>query len=134
MQDLILIHEADGVLELRFNRPEKKNAITGAMYDALTAALHNAMERPAVRAVLIGELSRFLAIVESHTGHPVLLRISPAIERRYRLSAAMGGTLWATGNLFPPTYFTRPWRLWRASDMRRVEGADRAVGWDVVAR
>ncbi len=52
-QDLILIHEADGVLELRFNRTEKKNAITGAMYDALTAALQGASERPAVRAVLI---------------------------------------------------------------------------------
>ncbi len=52
-QELILIHEADGVLELRFNRPEKKNAITGAMYDALTAALLDAAERPAVRVVLI---------------------------------------------------------------------------------
>ncbi len=52
-QDLILIDEADGVLELRFNRPEKKNAITGAMYDTLTAALRDAGARPAVRAVLI---------------------------------------------------------------------------------
>ena len=50
-QELILIHEADGVLELRFNRPEKKNAITGAMYDALTTALAEACARPAVRAV-----------------------------------------------------------------------------------
>ena len=53
MQQQILVHEADGVLELCFNRPEKKNAITGAMYDALTAALLNAAERPAVRVVLI---------------------------------------------------------------------------------
>jgi enoyl-CoA hydratase/carnithine racemase len=52
-QELILIDEADGVLELRFNRPEKKNAITGAMYDALTAALEDAGARRAVRAVLI---------------------------------------------------------------------------------
>lgn len=50
----ILIHEADGVLELRFNRPEKKNAILGAMYDTLTAALRDAAARPAIRAVLIG--------------------------------------------------------------------------------
>ena len=59
MTDPILVHpilmrEADGVLELRFNRPEKKNAILGAMYDTLTAALHDAADRPAVRAVLIG--------------------------------------------------------------------------------
>ncbi len=54
MSDNILIHEAGGVLELRFNRPDKKNAILGAMYDTLTAALLDAAARPAVRAVLIG--------------------------------------------------------------------------------
>ena len=53
MQQQILVHEADGVLELCFNRPGKKNAITGAMYDALTAALLDAAERTAIRVVLI---------------------------------------------------------------------------------
>lgn len=62
MTQEILIHEADGVLELRFNRPAKKNAITGAMYDALTAALADAAARPAVRAVLVtGEGDIFTA-------------------------------------------------------------------------
>ena len=50
----ILVREADGILELRFNRPEKKNAILGAMYDTLTAALQDAAARLEVRAVLIG--------------------------------------------------------------------------------
>jgi len=54
MSDTILIHEASGVLELRFNRPDKRNAILDAMYDTLTAALHDAAARPAVLAVLIG--------------------------------------------------------------------------------
>lgn len=54
MTDPILIHEAGGVLELRFNRPDKKNAITAAMYGALSGALHDAAARPAVRAVLLG--------------------------------------------------------------------------------
>ena len=54
MTDPILIHEAGGVMELRLNRPDKKNAILGAMYDTLAAALHDAAARPAVRAVLIG--------------------------------------------------------------------------------
>ncbi len=62
MTQEILIHEAGGVLELRFNRPDKKNAITGAMYDALTAALGDASARSAVRAVLItGEGDIFTA-------------------------------------------------------------------------
>ncbi len=41
------------VTELRFNRPGKKNAITGAMYDALTEALAAASGRDAIRAVLL---------------------------------------------------------------------------------
>ena len=50
------------VLELRFNRPAKKNAITGPMYDALTAALSNAATDDAIRAILItGEGDTFTA-------------------------------------------------------------------------
>ena len=48
-QDVAIIGHG-AVLELRFDRPEKKNAITGAMYDRMTAAL--AAPGPAVRAIL----------------------------------------------------------------------------------
>ena len=89
---------------------------------------------PPSRRVLIDEVARFVAMVESHTGKPVIVRISPAIEARYRLSAALDRTLWATGNFFPPTYLSRGWRLWRANRNRRIAGADHGVGWDVVAR
>ena len=40
------------VVELRFDRVAKKNAITGAMYGAMTAALADAEARAAVRVVL----------------------------------------------------------------------------------
>ena len=89
---------------------------------------------PPVRAVLIGEIARFARMVERHTGKPVLLRIAPGIEARYSLARALDRPLWATGNFFPPTYFSRPWRMWRASDMRRIDGAERAVGWNFVAK
>ncbi|MCK8780672.1 crotonase/enoyl-CoA hydratase family protein [Rhizobium sp. NTR19] len=36
---------------IRFNRPEKKNAITSAMYDRMTAALDEANSTPEIRAV-----------------------------------------------------------------------------------
>lgn len=88
---------------------------------------------PPSRQVLIDEVARFARLVENHTGQPILLRISPAIDRRYRLSVAFNRTLWATGSFFPPTYLGKPWRLWRAN-RRWVDGADRPVGWDVVAR
>ncbi len=43
----------DGILTLRFNRPEKKNALTLAMYVALVEALKWANEKDAVRVVLL---------------------------------------------------------------------------------
>ncbi|MES2754753.1 MAG: GH25 family lysozyme [Pseudomonadota bacterium] len=86
------------------------------------------------RAVVIDEVTRFLKLVESHTGKPALLMIAPAVEQQYRLTAALQRPLWATGNFFPPTYTARPWRMWRASNLRRIEGVEGPIGWNVVAR
>lgn len=82
--------------------------------------------------VLAGELRRFLGIVEAHTGKPMLLRVSRAVDRRYRLSTAIDRPVWAVANVFPPAYAARPWRLWRASSFRRVGGIEGLVNWDVV--
>lgn len=43
----------DGVLVLRFNRPEKKNAITRTMYQRLTEELLNANRDDTIRAIAI---------------------------------------------------------------------------------
>ncbi len=45
--------QTDGVLTLTLNRPGKKNALTKAMYQALTAGLQHASADDAVRAVVI---------------------------------------------------------------------------------
>lgn len=42
-----------GVLTIEFNRPEKKNAITSAMYQMMADALNDAESDSAVRAILI---------------------------------------------------------------------------------
>jgi enoyl-CoA hydratase/carnithine racemase len=44
---------ADGVLTVRMNRPEKKNALTAQMYAGLASALDDAAADPAIRATLI---------------------------------------------------------------------------------
>jgi enoyl-CoA hydratase/carnithine racemase len=62
MAQTVVIAEDGGVVEMRLNRPEKKNALTAEMYDALTAALTGGCARGSVRAFLISaEESAFTA-------------------------------------------------------------------------
>lgn len=54
--------EANGVIELRLARPDKKNALTQAMYAGMTATLEEASRRDDISAVLIsGEGDAFCA-------------------------------------------------------------------------
>lgn len=48
----ILTSKADGILTIAFNRPDKKNALTGAMYAAMADALDAAETDSAVRVIL----------------------------------------------------------------------------------
>lgn len=113
------------------------NAFVPRTADALPAAVDVAFRddctaRPD-RAVLVGELQTFIRMVESHTRKPVLLRLSKPVESAYQLSAAIDRPVWAIGNLFVPAYAARPWRMWRASDIRRIDGIEGPVNWNVVA-
>lgn len=49
----ILTNKANGVLTIEFNRPQKKNAITAAMYQAMADVLREAESDAAVRAIVI---------------------------------------------------------------------------------
>ena len=49
----ILSSKADGILTIEFNRPERKNAITSAMYQAMADAINDGEKDAAVRAILI---------------------------------------------------------------------------------
>jgi enoyl-CoA hydratase/carnithine racemase len=53
MTDHILITTADAVTTLQLNRPEKKNALTAAMYQALADGLTAAEADPSVRVAVI---------------------------------------------------------------------------------
>ena len=53
MAEQVLTERSDGVLRIELNRPDKKNALTIAMYRALGDALQSAQADPAVRAVLL---------------------------------------------------------------------------------
>ncbi len=53
MADQVLVEVKDRVMWIRMNRPEKKNALTGAMYTAMSDAITQAGNDAAVRAILI---------------------------------------------------------------------------------
>src|SRR5476649_667613 len=51
--DHVLVEKADKLLTLTLNRPEKKNALTRAMYATLATEIANADTDPAIRCILI---------------------------------------------------------------------------------
>ncbi|MBI5334180.1 MAG: enoyl-CoA hydratase [Burkholderiales bacterium] len=62
MSDDILVHREAGVLTLTFNRPDKKNAITAAMYATMADAIESADADADVRVVVIqGSVEIFTA-------------------------------------------------------------------------
>ncbi|WP_339334452.1 enoyl-CoA hydratase [uncultured Maricaulis sp.] len=53
MSELVLVETADRIRTIRFNRPEKKNALTQDMYTAAAEALESADSDPSVRVSII---------------------------------------------------------------------------------
>ena len=62
MSDHVQVNNDGGVLSLRLARPERRNAITVAMYDALADAVEGAAGDPSIRVITItGEGADFTA-------------------------------------------------------------------------
>jgi enoyl-CoA hydratase/carnithine racemase len=81
MADPVLTGTTGPVMTIRLNRPEKKNAINRAMYEALTAALRAAATARSVRVVVLrggddfsagNDIADFLANGKSAGMQPVL--------------------------------------------------------------
>jgi len=53
MSENVVITRTEGVLEIRLNRPEKKNALTRVMYDAMAAAFEQVDADPSLRVALL---------------------------------------------------------------------------------
>jgi enoyl-CoA hydratase/carnithine racemase len=100
----VIVAVADGVCEVRLNRPDKRNAITLEMYRALTEAVHGANVDDSVRVILFSgeganftagnDLNEFLAgppVSQDHDGAR-FIRILPAI-RKVTIAAVHGSTV-----------------------------------------
>jgi enoyl-CoA hydratase/carnithine racemase len=103
MSEHVIVTDEAGIRTIRIYRPEKKNALTLAMYEAMIAALDSASISDAVRCVLIAgvpgafsagnDLADFLAAPAGDSGfNRAALRFLPAIVScRKPLVAAVSG-------------------------------------------
>jgi len=101
MTDAIQIERERGLLTLRLNRPDKKNALTRAMYSHLAEALKQADTDPEINAVLItgsaecftagNDIADFLQQPPSNLDSPVFQFMLSLLECRKPVIAAVAG-------------------------------------------
>lgn len=101
MSDAIQFERERGLLTLRLNRPDKKNALTRAMYSHLAEALKQADTDPEINAVLItgssecftagNDIADFLQQPPSNLDSPVFHFMLNLLECRKPVIAAVAG-------------------------------------------
>ena len=109
MTDHVVIERDGTILHARLNRPHKKNAMTEAMYIALTEAFHEAERDPGIRVLLLSgegdsftsgnDLSSFASLIGMETDRtkepPVLALIEAGLKATVPVLAAVEG--WCVG-------------------------------------
>lgn len=78
------------------------------------------------------ELMTFLNQIETHTGKPVILKVTPGFEARYGIANKLDRNLWLVRDRFVPEYGGRPWTLWTANGSLANEIASGGLRWVVV--
>jgi enoyl-CoA hydratase/carnithine racemase len=101
MADAVEFLRDEGILEIRLNRPDKKNALTVAMYAAMADALVAAEPDPAIRVVLFtaagdaycagNDLNDFIAKPPSGPDSPVFRFLRALSEATKVIVAAVQG-------------------------------------------
>jgi enoyl-CoA hydratase/carnithine racemase len=101
MNDLVRVTQSEGVCEIRLNRPEKRNAITFAMYAGLSAAFAAAEADAGIRVLTLSgegagfcagnDLHDFLAGPDFSGAHPVMGFLHSLATLKKPLLAAVHG-------------------------------------------
>lgn len=102
MDNVIQSELSDGIFTIRFNRPEKKNALNLAMYRALSDGLRQADSNDAVRVVLItgtegcftsgNDLADFMTVPPTGADSPVMAFLQAISTFRKPIVAAVTGS------------------------------------------
>jgi lysozyme len=77
------------------------------------------------------ELNAFIGPVEAFYRKPVILYLTREFDDTYRVSARFDRPLWLRSLVFEPGFGARPWRIWQASNFRRLDGVEGRVDWNV---
>ena len=103
----IITSEQDGILTIRFDRPEKKNALNRAMYSALADELERADRTDSIRVILLtgsqdcfssgNDLADFIMAPPKGTDSPVFRFLTAISTARKPLVAAVNGTAVGVG-------------------------------------
>lgn len=101
MSDAILVHRQDAIVHITFNRPEKKNAFTQAMYQRFNQALRDADADSEVAAVFLhgsgdsfsagNDLHDFLQLGEVNLDSPAFQLLQTLTEISVPLVAGVNG-------------------------------------------
>ena len=91
MSEHVVVDVQDRVLTIRLNRPEKKNALTFAMYTAMTEALMKAESDAGIRVVLITGTN-------FQNGATVKFGATPAVSTTFNSSTSLSAVAPAHGS------------------------------------
>jgi enoyl-CoA hydratase/carnithine racemase len=107
MSEQILLHVADGISQIRINRPDKKNALNLAMYTAMSDALERGEADPAVRVHFFtgtddcftsgNDILDFMQAPPQDDNHPVIRFISMLPKITKPMVAAVNGAAVGVG-------------------------------------
>jgi enoyl-CoA hydratase/carnithine racemase len=105
--ELIKTDLQDGILTVQINRPEKKNALTTAMYGELADALQRADSDPAIRVTLLcgcddcftsgNDITDFINFPPTGPDSPVLRFLQAITVAEKPIIAAVGGSAVGVG-------------------------------------
>jgi enoyl-CoA hydratase/carnithine racemase len=92
---------SEGICTITFNRPEKKNAFTVSMYEAIIASLKGAEANPAVRVIVLtgagdaftggNDLADFMNNPPNSDDHPVVQLLMRLVDAEKPVIAAVNG-------------------------------------------
>jgi len=99
--EFVQVSQSQGVMEIRLQRPERKNALTHEMYSAMCAALAAAEKTPAVRVVFLrgtddcftagNDMVDFLNNPPAGGDAPVMRFLAQLVEMEKPVVAAVNG-------------------------------------------